>query len=301
MWKGTRMKIRPMLAAAISQNDLDQLPYPLLASPKIDGIRCLVGPEGPQTRTGKRIKNSVLASALERLPWGSVVPDGELVVGCSFQETYSGVMSSRSNLPVIFAVFDVVDRSKVYFDRASLLTTSLERVQQHETSAVSVVLVGQRPVFSEADVLAFEHQCLTRKFEGVVLRRPDGRYKFGRSLKHEALLLKLKRFEEAEATVIGFVERKENDNTPFRNAVGYQQRSSIQEGKRRCGDLGSFIVRDDYGREFRIGSGMSREQRQHFWNTRTTLRGQTVTFYYQISGSKDKPRIPHFKALRMDY
>ncbi|KKL60017.1 hypothetical protein LCGC14_2209470, partial [marine sediment metagenome] len=53
------MKIeRPMLAATVAYDDLEKVEWPVLCSPKIDGIRCLIHPElGPVTRSFKPLPN----------------------------------------------------------------------------------------------------------------------------------------------------------------------------------------------------------------------------------------------------
>ena len=49
-------------------------------------------------------------------------------------------------------------------------------------------------------------------YEGLMLRAPDGPYKFGRSTVKENTLLKVKNFLDDEAEVIGFKEQTTNTN-----------------------------------------------------------------------------------------
>ena len=48
--------------------------------------------------------------------------------------------------------------------------------------------------------------------EGLILRNPDGVYKFGRSTPKQQLSIKVKFFEQDEFEVIGFTERMHNAN-----------------------------------------------------------------------------------------
>ena len=62
--------------------------------------------------------------------------------------------------------------------------------------------------------------------EGLILRNPDGMYKYGRSTPKEQLSIKLKFFEQDEFEVVGFEERYTNTNEATTNELGYTSRSS---------------------------------------------------------------------------
>src|SRR5580658_4211357 len=86
--------IRPMLAATLT--DLSVIRYPVLATPKLDGIRCLVIDGKAVSRTFKPIPNRYTRNYLEECAkkdqdfnW----LDGELTVGDKFQDCSSGIMS----------------------------------------------------------------------------------------------------------------------------------------------------------------------------------------------------------------
>ena len=92
--KGQKMITKPMLAGKCT--DLDKLQYPVLATPKLDGIRCLIiqGEDGRPhavSRKFKPIPNHHIRKWLEgNCPVGF---DGELMLrGGTFQETASAVM-----------------------------------------------------------------------------------------------------------------------------------------------------------------------------------------------------------------
>ena len=60
-------KFRPILAGSLNdvENDLENLIYPVIASPKVDGIRTLIDPEGQfVTRSMKPIRNKFLQESL---------------------------------------------------------------------------------------------------------------------------------------------------------------------------------------------------------------------------------------------
>ena len=95
------MAFRPLLAADATDADIR---YPVLASPKIDGIRCLIVNGKAVTRSLKPIPNEHIRSMLEKYaPDGA---DGEIVVGDSFNATTSAVMSRDGEPEFTYFIFD---------------------------------------------------------------------------------------------------------------------------------------------------------------------------------------------------
>lgn len=65
---------------------------------------------------------------------------------------------------------------------------------------------------SAAELAAYKEKCLSEGYEGVMVRDPAGPYKCGRSTEREGWLLKIKRFEDAEAEVLETYEGMSNYN-----------------------------------------------------------------------------------------
>jgi DNA ligase-1 len=161
------------------------------------------------------------------------------------------------------------------------------------------VQVQHDKVNREDTILSWEESYLTAGYEGVMLRHPGGPYKQGRSTAKEAWLLKVKRFVDAEARVIGFSEAQHNANEAKRNELGQLERSSHKAGKVGKQTLGALTVKDlKTGVEFDIGTGFTADQRQVFWTTGDNLIGKVVKYKSQPTGVKDKPRFPVFLGFR---
>jgi DNA ligase-1 len=102
--------------------------------------------------------------------------------------------------------------------------------------------------------------------EGVMIKDPNSKYENKRS----NFLLKVKKFEDAEATVIGH-----------------------QKGTGRCSDMcGAILVRGDDGIEFKIGSGFDDAQRR-----KPPKIGARVTYKYMGKTNAGKPRFPIFMRV----
>lgn len=283
--------MKPMLAAPAGA----ELPFPLLLSPKLDGIRCLIVDGVAVGRSLKPLPNRHVQQLFGRPELNGL--DGELLVGAPtardvFQVTTSGVMSVEGQPAVTFWVFDDYSAHGGFEAR-------YQRAQRRAVRQRGCQLVGHMLVENLEGLLRWEQYYLAAGFEGVMLRHPSGPYKHGRSTAKEAWLLKVKRFEDSEAVVLGVTELMHNANEAKRNALGHLERSSHQAGKVGRQRLGALVVRDLATKvEFEIGTGFTDQQRQDFWGR--DLAGAVVKYKFQPTGVKEKPRFPVFLGFRSE-
>jgi DNA ligase-1 len=295
--------MKPMLAGKCT--DIKQLRYPLLASPKLDGIRAIVTPKGVLSRKLIRIPNKHVQDVVGKL--GQVGYDGELIVGEPFsstvyRDTSSGVMSVNGEPNVTFYVFDQVFAAKPgisYHERYTYLEDEFRKRSIRASSDTRIRLLTHHLVRSPDELDAYEQDKLSAGYEGVMLRSLDGLYKHGRSTEREQWLLKLKRFEDAEAVIVGFEELQHNENEATKDNLGRTKRSSHKENRVAGGVLGAFVVQS-YGSKltFGIGSGFTADERAKFWEARKHLLGKIVKYQYFPGGSKERPRFPTFLGFR---
>jgi DNA ligase-1 len=289
------MITKPMLAASV--DEVADLKFPLVATPKLDGIRALKVNGKLVSRSFKAIPNKHIRETLERiLPDGI---DGEVMAGATFQDVTSGVMRESGKPAFAYHAFDLVSAglSQSYVDRLQALTDWF--VASPTSSLVQVVKF--QLVSNLDELLAFEESVLSQGYEGVILRTPGGPYKCGRSTLREHYLLKLKRFKDSEAEIIGLVEQEHNSNVAEKNELGHTKRSSAKAGKVPNGMLGAFQVRDlASGIEFDIGTGegLTLRLRQDIWARRDEMIGKVVKYRFQEIGVKTKPRFPSFLGFR---
>lgn len=282
--------MKPLLAANV--DSIDHLTYPLIASPKLDGVRALVINRTVMSRSLKPIRNEHVQFLFGRAEFEGY--DGELIVGdpCSkscYRDTNSGVMSQDGKPEVRFFVFDRFD----LFDQpfrvrygALLESPTTPRVQQHLIS-------------TKTSLLELEERYLAQGYEGLMLRHPEKPYKYGRSTLKEAALLKLKRFSDRDAEVVSFEELMSNQNEAKKNALGHTERSAHKDGLVGMNTLGALIVRDiESGVEFNIGTGFTQSDREELWTNRSGLVGQIVKYKSFDIGVKDKPRFPVWLGMR---
>lgn len=285
--------MKPLLAATL--DDVSALVFPVIASPKLDGIRCLIVKGSALSRTLKPIRNPTVQEYFKG--WACCPLDGELICGEHdeqvFNRTSSCVMSGDGDDSWTYWVFDILTEEG-YAERLRTLRTLKDGL------GAKVKLVPTKLCMNAEQLLEFEAECLARGFEGVMVRDPNGKYKHGRSTVKEGILLKLKRFTDAEAEVIGFEERMHNGNEHV--GEGITKRSTKKDGLTPAGDLGALVCKTlgPDGVVFNIGTGFTAAQRQEIWANRESYLAKLVTFKHFEQGAKDAPRFPVFKGWRSE-
>lgn len=286
------MSLKPMLASPAGA-----IRFPVFASAKIDGIRALVKDGVVLSRSLKPIPNTFVQNLFGLEAYEGL--DGELVVGAPndahcMQHTTSGVMSRAGEPDVKFFVFDSwhQEAQTKYVDRAY-------DVKARVSWSARVQWVTQELLTTPAELDEFEARILEAGYEGVMLRDPYSPYKFGRSTAKEGYLLKVKRFVDSEAIVLGVQELMKNVNALSSDELGHAKRSSHKAGLVPMDTLGALLVRDlKTGAEFSIGGGFTAAQRALFWANRANLPGKIVTYKHFLVGAKDAPRFPVFRSFR---
>lgn len=292
------MNFQVMLAGK-APDDLSQLSFPLLASPKLDGIRAFVHKGVVYSRKGIAMPSKLVQQMHGRATFNGL--DGELIAGSPtdpdcYRNTNSACMKVESNVPTTFYVFDFYQPPGTH-PFSVRLGDAAQRVARNRF-AVAHEHVMVRNV---AELQALEEEYVSMGYEGIMLRDPAGPYKSGRSTTREGWLLKLKRFEDSEATILECVELSHNHNQLQRDATGKAKRSTAKAGKVAGGVLGAIVVRDIVsGVEFQIGAGFKMKERKELWEKRNKLVGRQVRYRFFPMGNKDKPRFPTFDGFRED-
>jgi DNA ligase 1 len=280
---------KPMLAA--SCDNLDALKFPLLATPKIDGIRCLIIDGVAMSRSLKPIPNRYIQKVIGHPKYNGL--DGELIVGSTFQQATSGIMSEDGEPDFKYYVFDdFTNPAEAYELRCKRVA---ERVTMDNIPLVP--LVGGT-IRNREQLDAVTEFYLSRGHEGIMVRSAEGPYKHGRATFREGYLTKIKPFEDDEAKIIGFEEQMHNANEATTNALGRTERSSHKGNLVPKGTLGALVVEHPKFGKFNLGTGFDDALRREIWSKRPEYVLRVVKFRYQAIGTKDKPRIPTFLGFR---
>lgn len=294
---------RPMLSATY-ENGM-QLNYPLLASQKLDGVRCIIRDGVAVSRKLLPFPNKHLQSLLANPEFEGL--DGEIIVGDPFApDCFRKTQSFTSSIDKIedftFHVFDYINHPTHSFEiRLKMVKGTtfayLPKIKVRLQKLDFITAVPHQWITCEEDLDAYEAEILSKGGEGIMLRDPSGLYKFGRSTLKEGWLMKVKRFHDSEATIIGFEEQMHNANEAQQSELGLTKRSHEKAGMVPAGTLGALVVRDG-DIEFNIGTGMDAALRQEIWDNRRVYLSKLVKYKYFPSGGKSKPRHPVFLGFR---
>jgi len=228
-------------------------------SEKLDGIRALWTGKELLTRKG----NKIIAP-----DWFyEVLPDrpleGELWAGRgNFYKVQQTVLVSQpldaAWKDIHFMLFDFPGSKDPYKKRYQRLLDL-----EDEIKASFIKVIRQRTIPSEQHLSQLLNDADKNGAEGLMLRNPDSVYRQGRSND----LIKLKKYQDAEAMVVGY-----------------------RAGKGKyAGMTGSLLVRQNNGKQFYIGSGLSDQLRAN-----PPAIGEVITFRFNGMTSKGLPRFARF-------
>ncbi|MCF6453550.1 DNA ligase [Vibrio sp. MMG022] len=251
----------PVSLAESYQDGIDVSQY--WYSEKLDGIRAYWTGQHLVTRNGNRIyAPEWFTKVLPDYPL-----DGELWAGRGNFHLVQQTVLDKTPVEgawrrIDFMVFDMPysagDYQKRYYNIQDLVFT---------IDAPHIKYVEHRAIQDEKHLFTQLDRISQSDGEGVMLRKVSSRYQAGRG----SDLLKLKRYEDAEALVLG-----------YKPGTG-----------RLLGMMGALLVRLPDGTEFYIGSGFTDDVRK------TPPRiGSTITFRYNGFTHNGKPRFARFLRER---
>lgn len=308
--------MKPMLASDFMEA---KLKFPLIAEPKIDGVRALNMTGRFTGRSLKGFKNEYIT---ERYSHSALIGfDGE--VACE-RETHPDLCRITSSATgtikgepyILWHVFDYVTietKDLPYLHRVSELLP-----RRFEELAVEVPhlfphlrMIPFMVCASMEQLLEYEQTCLAAGYEGVIIRSMKGKHKQGRSTPTEGGLLRIKRFVEFEFQVHTIIEGEENQNEATINPLGNTERSTHAENMVANGMVGAMlgttldVVKDGdtvlfpKGAEVRVGAGcLTHDQRRHYFTHQAEFMSQVHKAKFFPKGIKDKPRFPTWQSFR---
>ncbi len=237
-------------------------PAKYLISEKLDGVRALWDGSTLRFRSGRTI--AAPAWFLAKLPKTPL--DGELWLGRGKFDVLSGMVRKAQPVDaeweqVKYMVFELPQGAGTFAERAALLKlvvrgaawSQLQGVEQFRIPTLAVLRDRLKAVNAAGG-------------EGLMLHLASAAYTTGRS----DVLLKFKSLADAEAEVIGHVPGK---------------------GK-YAGKTGALEVRTADGQRFRLGTGLSDEERKN-----PPAVGTIVTYTFRDVTPSGKPRFASYLRI----
>lgn len=298
-----KTNFKPMLAPN-EKIDIKELSYPLLASYKIDGIRCIFKDGKMYSRALKQFPNVQLWNRFKHLAkfasLNGFILDGELYSpDISFNELSGLCRQLDKELPptLEFYCFDLV--------AGEIFNTSFNaRIQILNTAGLGygyMKIVDQWSVFNSEEINKLYENALAWGCDGLILRNPQGRYKCGRGTVKEGLIFKMKPFETFDAQVLGIIQATEvRDGAEKKiNELGRSVTSKKKDDRILINKAAAFLVNYE-GKELKVVLAMTDEEKIEVWNHQDRYIGRFIEYKGMLVGAKDLPRHPVFLRFRDD-
>jgi ATP-dependent DNA ligase len=255
--------------------------YPCHVQPKLNGVRGIFIPgKHFQSRYGEIWTDSVVSHALSALSSVRFCLDGEFYChGMSLQNINSRIGVVRNSphpesTRIQFHVFDVM-LDVPFWKRAEVLKAlALQLEGSPSIQFVPTCIVASH---IEADYLYKYYK--QAGYEGLMYRSSDARYGFAQRCGNKEnrwnYILKRKEMIDLTAAIIGFKEMVD-DKTGLPKDT-----------------LGAFELITDDGHVFSAGSGLTNEQRDHYWHLGLeALKGVNVRILYEMRSDGGIPLKP---------
>jgi len=319
-------KFKPMLCPN-QEVDIKSLSYPLMASTKLDGIRCIFHPElGIVSRSLKPIPNKQINEKMRHIldycKKYNLILDGELYhKALSFQQITSLVMTKdfedskttkkleKENSeflrnyfitedgeyinffnPLHFYCFDCININLEYGN----MIPFKERFNMYiSTDLKHMFPVEQFLVRNHQMVEDYYSTAIERNCEGLILKDPKGKYKYGRGTVNEELCFKVKPFIEKSAIIKSVVQATIVDPNAKKkiNELGYSETSKKKDDRILIERAACFLV-DWEGKDLKISIAATIPEKENIWNNKEIYIGKEVCFKAMDVGAKDLPRHP---------
>jgi hypothetical protein len=268
--KPIRMKDLTEDYAASISNNINKLKYPALATPKVEGVRCLTLGDGVAVDGDKhKIPNKMIYNTLKEYRMGGL--DGGLTIPeATEEEIYSAVMNPNAVENFKYLVFDLWNRLLVrYEDRVKALDFVLAKPRPPMIEIIKPVVIT-----ASGGVLPFYKEAAKLGYDGIVVQDPDGAYAY---IDDESpTTYKLKLYQEGQGEIIAANESSKNPGT-----------------------LESFRLKDfEFKYEFNVKRGYTKDQRVSFWNLRKQYMGGQL-FYKTHAGLTIIPPHPSFVRIEV--
>jgi DNA ligase 1 len=254
----------PIQLASIYHQDINIQEY--WVSEKLDGVRAYWNGKQLISKQG----NVFNAPAWFIKDFPPIPLDGELWIKRKQFEQVSGFTRKHQGIDqewqkIFFMIFDMPGSSENF-------TARVQRMEKliHSSKSAYLKMIKQQKIANNEQLQALLEQVVSNGGEGLMLHKGTAYYQAKRSKD----LMKLKKYEDAEAIVIQHISGK----------------------GRNTGRLGALLVETAEGIQFKIGTGFSDLEREN-----PPPIGATITYKYASKTNNNIPRFASFMRIREIY
>lgn len=256
----------PMLATPLEKVKPEQIDWDsAFVQPKLDGHRALYKDGVLYSRQGKPLDLPHIVEAIESSCLKYFHLDGEIYLhGLPLQEISKLIKKERPETKNLqYHIYDAVDASD-FETRTDFLDVVWEA---HE----SLVRVETHIVNSHDELMTFHTRYRKEGYEGSMLRFGDDPYLVG---KRARTLLKVKEFQDAEFTIVGYEEGK-----PY----------ITQQGTFR---VPVWVCDAGNGKLFNVTAQGNMQEKHELWETKNQHINKQLTVKFHYLSNEGIPQLP---------
>lgn len=214
---------KPMLAKSSDKCQNSVLQKPMLCSRKLNGVRCMMkwDPEGERVKTisrgGKHYDVAAKLLTEEVTPFLKEHPDyildGELYSHGHYLQEISGIARLETWEPrceiLEYWIYDIASDKMIFEERNKILIDMRENVFK---DSKKIKVLEHFPTSSWGQIQDLHNKWVEEGFEGLVARKPDKVYEFG---KRGSTMIKVKMYKEDEFEIIDYSEKLRDEDFCF--------------------------------------------------------------------------------------
>lgn len=302
---------KPMLAENVKP---EQVIPGSLGSLKLEGVRGVFTPwEGLLSRSLKPVANELIyqrpeVALIEQFcERHSIVLEGEWYVhGWPFSRIDS-CLRGNGNIDVnqlefhVFDCFVEAEPDAPFEKRYGFYQWAVTTLKAEGCGIIEAV--EQRPMHDPDAIRNAYCWAIENGYEGFVLKKADGAYKFGRSTVKQGLFTRIKPEDPFDGVVVKIIERQNNLLESEINELGYQYKRQDKDAKQGAGMAQSAIVYTPALGKFHkvsLTRGLTDVDRIRIWEDANYYEGKCLSWVGIPVPGQDIPRSPRFDKWRED-
>jgi len=274
--------LKPMLAKSFDKCQNSIFEKPLFNSRKLNGVRCMIkySPEIDScitiSRGGKNYNIAARHIINELTPYlrnhPELVLDGELYIHGQYLQVISGLARLETWSPkceqLEYWIYDLAIPNMVFTNRLNELTSiEIEFNDSKKIKVLEHVLTN-----SWLEIQKLHDAWVSEGFEGVVARKPDKEYQFG---KRGSDMIKVKMYQDDEFLIVDYSKKLREEDF--------------------C-----FICQTEDGKLFEAKPVGTREHKAEYLENIDEIIGKKGTIKYFEMSKEGIPLQPVFQSVRYD-
>jgi DNA ligase-1 len=285
---------------------------PMMASYKLDGMRCIFKNGEMLSRQFKPIANKQLNDRFAPLKKLSLergeIYDGELYSHeLNFQELMhycrtDDLLDEPLPESINFYCFDVLVGTDILSAQNASAESRYETIEEMGTMNIPhFCALRQKIISTPEQAKELFEEAIADGFEGLILKDPNSLYKFGRISIPSGNGYKFKPYQTFDARIMGVEQATEVDPTVERKVgeLGYHKTSRKKGDRIPIEKASAFRVRYK-DKEVKVSLAMTDEEKEKIWREKDSYTGKYIEYKAMLVGAKDLPRHPVFIRFRED-